>query len=312
MGARPSKDMAICLVVFNPAQTKRLLMNYLYARNKFELQGLPVFTIELVYEGREPEIPDAVHVRSNSVMFHKENLYRILVKRLPKQYTKLAFLDSDVFFKDPTWYEKTSELLETHDIVQPFEEAHWLDLTYRETQLSRKTVCLMPGEKWSFEYHPGFAWCMRRKWYKHNGFFDYAVSGSGDTLSTAVWLKKKFPDKFQSLPKAICGEYFKYQGISKPRITYLKGYHLYHLYHGSRVNRQYAERHKLLNVGVEIQKLVRHNADGVMEWREPQVWNPMFQAYFENRHDDDLSVDVPPPQPQAQTKKPAVIVCLSS
>lgn len=306
MGARPSKEMAICLVVFNPAQTKRLLMNYYYARSKFELQGLPVFTIELVYDGREPEVADAIHVRSNSVMFHKENLYRVLVKRIPKHFTKLAFLDSDVFFKDPTWYEKTCELLETHDVVQPFEEAHWLDLTYTETQLSRKSVCLTPTEKWSFEYHPGFAWCMRRKWYKRNGFFDYALSGSGDTLSTAVWLQKKFPDKFQSLPRAIQGEYFKYRGITLPRITYLKGYHLYHLYHGSRVNRQYAERHKLLNVGVDIQKLVRVNEDGVFEWREPQVWNPMFQAYFDNRHDDDLSEDVLP------QKKPHIPVALSS
>lgn len=300
MGATTSKDMAICFVVFNPAQTKRLLMNYYYVRSKFQLQGLPVFTLELVYEGRQPEIQDAFHVHSNSYMFHKENLYRLLLKKIPKQYKKLAFLDADVFFKDPSWYEKTSKLLDTHDIVQPFETAHWLDLTYTETQLTRKSVVCNTKEAWSFDYHPGFAWAMRRKWYKHNGFFDYALSGSGDTLSTAVWLKKQFPKNFQSLPKAIRKVYEDYKkNLKAPKVTYLKEMDIYHLYHGARVNRQYAERHKFLDVDMEIQTMLLPNKEGVFEWKEPAVWNPIFKKYFDTRFDDDISVE---PKEQKQRR----------
>ena len=292
MGAKPSKDMAICFVVFNPAQTKRILMNYYYARSQFEMQRLPVFTIELVYEGRTPEIPDAIHVATNSYMFHKENLYRVLFQKLPKEYKKLAFLDADVFFKDSSWYDETSKLLDTHDIVQPYETAHWLDLTYRETQLSRKTVLLMPTNKWSFEYHPGFAWCMRRKWFKHNGFFEYALSGSADTLSCAAWLKKEFPKGFQSLPQSIRPAYEDYKAnLKEPKITYLKEMNIYHLYHGSRVNRQYAERHKMLEIDADIRKLTLKNEEGVLQWKEEKVWNPLFLGYFQQRHDDDLSME---------------------
>jgi hypothetical protein len=290
MGAKPSKDMAICFVVFNPAQTKRILMNYYYSRSQFELQQLPVYTIELVYPGRDPEIPDAIHVHTNSYMFHKENLYRVLFKHLPKHYKKLAFLDADVFFKDPSWYDKTSQLLDTFDIVQPYETAHWLDLTYTETQLSRKTVLLIPSSKWSFEYHPGFAWCMRRKWYKHNGFFEYAISGSADTLSSAFWLKKEFPKGFQSLPKAIRPAYEDYKAkLKEPKITYVKDMDIYHLYHGSRVNRKYADRHKMIDIDADIRNLTLKNEEGVLEWKEPSVWNPLFYNYFKERHDDDLS-----------------------
>ena len=293
MGAKPSKEMAICFVVFNPAQTKRILMNYYYARSQFEMQRLPVFTIELVYEGQPPEIPDAIHVPTNSYMFHKENLYRVLFQKLPKHYKKLAFLDADVFFKDSSWYDETCKLLDTHDIVQPYETAHWLDLTYRETQLSRKTVLLMPTNKWSFEYHPGFAWCMKRKWFKHNGFFEYALSGSADTLSCAAWLKKEFPKGFQSLPKSIRPAYEEYKAnLQDPRITYLKGMNIYHLYHGSRVNRQYAERHKMLDVDADIRTVTFKNEEGVLQWKEPQVWNELFSNYFKQRHDDDLSIEV--------------------
>ena len=293
MGAKPSKDMAICLVVFNPSKTKRILMNYFYTKNQFELQKLPVFTIELVYEGRTPEIPDAVHVSTNSVMFHKENLYRILETKIPKKYKKLAFLDCDILFSDPHWYSKTSELLDEYDVVQPFETAHWMDLTYTQIELSRKTVLEMKTHTWDFKYHPGFAWCMTREWYNYNGFFDYAVSGSGDTLSTAAWLSKKFPPGFQSLPKALRHEYSKFLNKACPNITYLKGVDVFHLYHGSRNNRQYSIRHKFLEVPYMITDLVTKNSDGVFEWKHPVKWNPIFMDYFNQRNDDDLSIEIP-------------------
>lgn len=294
MGAKTSKDMAICLVVFNPSKTKRILMNYFYAKNQFDLQNLPVFTIELVYNGQKPEIPNAFHVYSNSIMFHKENLYRILEPKIPKHYKKLAFLDCDIIFNDPSWYDQTSKLLNEYDVVQPFENAQWMDLTYKYVELTRKTVLQMKTSTWDFNYHPGFAWCMTRKWYKEVGFFDHAISGSGDTLSSAAWLKKTFPKNFQSLPKALQSEYTKFLNKACPKITYLKGVNVLHLYHGSRDNRQYAIRHKILEVSQPISDLIKPNKDGVFEWKTPNLWNPVFFEYFRNRKDDSLShfVDV--------------------
>lgn len=264
-------------------------MNYLYMRNQFKLHKVPFYTMELVYEGREPEIKNAFHVHTKSVMFHKENLFRVMEKKIPTHFTKLAFLDCDILFQDETWYEKVSKLLDTYDVVQPFETAHWLDLTYKNVTLSRKTILHLKGDTWDFKYHPGFAWCMRRDWYKKVGFFEYAVSGSGDTLSCAGWMKKKFPEKFQSLPSSIKDEYSKFYVKESPRITYLEGGELFHLYHGSRVNRQYSDRHKILNVKESIQDLLEKNSEGIFEWKDGLKWNPIFQAYFDGRQEDDLS-----------------------
>ena len=284
-----TKDMALCFVLFNPAQTKRIVMNYLYVKNLYEQQGLPIFTLELVYEGRKPEIPDAIHVTCNSYMFHKENLYRILETKIPACYKKLAFLDADVYFSDKTWYQKVSTLLNNYDIVQPFERAHWLDLTYKKTMLTRKSVVLNEKQAWDFAYHPGFAWCMRRKWYKEVGFFDYAISGSGDTLSTAAWLRKIFPAKFQSLPSPLVSKFQAFCILPKPQVTYLKDGDLYHLYHGSRENRQYSERHKMLDVVGEIDDYLTKNKEGVWEWKDKEKWNPLYLQYFKKREDDSLS-----------------------
>ena len=106
-------------------------MNYHYTIKKFKLQGFPVYTLELVFSNEQPEIADAMHVYGNSYMFHKELLYRILEKRIPENYTKLAFLDCDLIFSNVSWYKQTSELLDRFDVVQPFEFAEWLDLTYK-------------------------------------------------------------------------------------------------------------------------------------------------------------------------------------
>ena len=283
------KDMAICYVLFNPGQTKRILMNYLYVKNNFQNLGLPVFTLELVYEGRQPEVPDAFHVYGSSFMFHKENLYRILETKIPCCYTKLAFLDADVFFMDKSWYKKTSDLLNSHDIVQPFERAHWLDLTYKKTMLTRKSVVCNEKQEWDFAYHPGFAWCMRRKYYKRAGFFDYAISGSGDTLSSAAWLHKTFPEKFQSLPGPLLKHYLEFRKLPSPKITYCKDMDLYHLYHGSRENRQYAERHNMLNIKGDIDDYIQKTKDGLWEWKDKEKWNPLYLQYFKKRDDDGLS-----------------------
>lgn len=298
MGAQTStvkKKMAICLVVFNPARSKRILMNYLYTKNQFLLQGLPVFTVELVYEGRTPEVPDALHVTTNSFMFHKENLYRVLEPTIPRRYTKLAFVDCDVLFKDPDWYIKTSTLLKTHDVVQPFEVAHWMDITYKTVTLSRKSVLLNPKKTWDYTYHPGFAWCMRRDWYRKVGFFDFAVSGSGDTLSTMAWLRHEMPRNFHSLPAALRRSYAAFKDHDPPRITYLPGSHLFHLYHGARADRQYVDRHKLLNIDRDIADLTETTKEGVLQWVDPDAWNPFFLTYFQSRNDDDVDVEIRPP-----------------
>ena len=89
MGANQSHDMAIGLVFFNPANSKRLLMNYLYVWNLMKTQGLPVFTLELVFGDAKPEIRKAFHVRGNSYMFHKERLCRLLEERIPKKFKKI-------------------------------------------------------------------------------------------------------------------------------------------------------------------------------------------------------------------------------
>jgi hypothetical protein len=284
MGACSSKDMAICLVLFNPARSKKLLHNY-FAMIE-HLKELPVFTLELVYPEREPEIPEAIHIHGKSMLFHKENLCRILETQIPKKYTKLAFIDADILFEDSDWYAKASHALETHDVVQLFTKAIWLD-SDGDSMLERESVLSMKDKVWNSKYHPGFAWGFKREWYNKIGFFDYAVSGSGDTLSAIKWLKKDLPKGFKSLPKPLEKRYAEYCPVP-PKITSLSGT-VKHLFHGSRENRQYTERHKHLDVAEDIDDLLEKK-NGLFEWKDPK-WNSIFLAYFISRNDDSIELE---------------------
>ena len=147
----------------------------------------------------------------------------------------------------------------------------------------------MKESTWNYNYHPGFGWAFRREWYRKVGFFDWAISGSGDTLSSAGWMKKSFPKIFKSLPTSLKPAYSDFTAKPIPRITYYEKSKIQHLYHGSKTNRQYVERHKIIDNELDIRKLITINKDGMYEWIDKDKWNPLFLEYFQSRADDDLS-----------------------
>jgi hypothetical protein len=297
MGCTTSKDMAVGFVLFNPAKSKRIIMNYLYTKNIMEKQGIPTFTLELIIGNDKPEIPaskNVFHVHGNSIMFHKEKLCRILADKIPQTFTKLVFCDADVVFQEKDWYQNLSKLLNTHDIVHPFTEALWKDLTYKQDLMKRKSSLLSKGDFVDTNFHPGFVWAFRRDWYDKVGFFDYAITGSGDTLSCAAWMDKKFPESSKSYPKKALthryNEFLLKVRKNKPRLTTMPGV-VEHLWHGSRENRRYADRHTILESTEGIDTIISTNEEGVFEFKPVvfETWNKLFTFYFQERNDDDVS-----------------------
>lgn len=281
-------DMALLFAYFNPACSRRLLMNALYTINHYKAKGLPVFVLELIYPNREPEIYDAFHMNGTSYMFHKENLFRILEKYIPAEYTKLACIDTDIIFSNDNWYHKASQLLDTFEVVHPYEIAVWLDITYTEIIQRQQTMLLMSPNGNVDEYHPGFAWCIQRDWYNSIGFFDWSIAGCGDKMSVLAWLKYDISKDSPLLHPFIREEYERYCNNKKPSITYIKGITAKHLYHGSNKNRQYKTRYRMVNTYKKMKDLVYVNEEGLIEWVNPTKMNPVFLEYFKNRQDDSI------------------------
>ena len=280
------KDMAICFVFFNPARSKKMLMNYFYTVEKLKLAKIPYYTMELTFEHHEPEITDAFHVTGNSVFFHKEVLCSLLEKKVPWRFKKLMFLDADVIFGNPKWYEEVSRLLGTYEVVQPFSSCVWLDSTYRNLMQTRLSVAYMDRlNLYNHNYHPGFGWAFQRKWFREVGFYQHGITGSGDTLSTAAWLDIKFPKGY--VHQALLPSYEEYSRMILPKLTCALGT-VYHLWHGSSKNRKYVDRHKILNGIRDVRSIVEPNPDGVWELKDIAVESKM-REYFISREDDGMS-----------------------
>lgn len=276
-------DMAVGLVFFNPAKSKRMLMNYLYTVEKLKRAKLPYYTLELVYGQEEPEIVDAFHYRAKNALFNKEQLCRLLERRMPWRYSKVVFIDADLVFTSKTWYADTSKQLTKFDVVQPFSSAVWLDVTYTKATLERSSVVYMNRTKtYDHVYHPGFAWAFKRSWFRRYGFYEYAITGSGDTLSTAAWMGVEFPNGY--LKTAFQRSFADYRRMPKPSMSCTAG-KVYHLWHGTHKNRKYVDRHQIVDGILDVQKIIRPNWSGVFEVTDKAVAAKLAD-YFKEREDD--------------------------
>ena len=287
------KDLAVGLVYFNASKSKRLLMNYLYVAEKFKVSNIPFFTLEMHDETEPPEIKDAFHVKTDFILFQKERLCHLLEKMIPKSFTKLLFLDSDLLFENGNWYNELSLKLDTFNVVQPFSMGVWLDITYKQVVKQRMPIIFYNKfGKLSMEggiggYHPGFAWGFQRQWFKDYGFFQEGVLGDGDTLSSTVWLDyPEFEYKDFILPAI---EDFRALIKEKPTICFLEG-SVYHLWHGDQKKRQYTKRRKIFKGIKDIRDILYTAPNGLYALKNNKL-KAKIRNYFMKRDDDGLPVE---------------------
>ena len=287
-------DIAVMLVFFDYVGSARILMNYLYMVEKLKLANIPVFTLELVINGKQPKIKDAFHVYGSSFLFQKEHLLRLLETYIPPEFTKLACLDADIIFDNPDWYDILSEALEMHDVIQSFKEAFWLNLDYTEVQLTAQSVCNYNPElgrnfftSGLVKFHTGFGWCFRREWYNKVGYYDLAVIGSGDTVfSHALFNFTQIP-KSQEFNLYLQTLYTWWEkNTCEVRFSTLNT-NVYHMYHGSINNRQYYDRYKPFKEYTNIEDIISKNENDVYELIVPELNEHMFN-FFKTRNDDGI------------------------
>jgi len=283
-------DVAVGFALFNYTASSRIIMNYLYTIEKMKVAGIPFFTIELVIHGSKPTIQDAFHVYGSSYLFQKENLIRILETKIPKTYTKLLFLDADIIFQDPDWYNMLSVILDTNDVCHCFETAKWLDITYKKVQKTadcyvkaKDKDCLLSDAKTGTVYHSGFGWAFSREWYNKAGFIDQAVIGSGDLLFSYGLYDKRYKGP-QNLSFYESSIQRWYKTLENPKITYLPVI-IYHMFHGDLKKRQYESRNNILDGVADINNLLIKNEDGVFEMTN-KTYNTKLYEYFTRRKDD--------------------------
>ena len=294
------KDTAVLLAFYNPAKFKRILRNMLYIIDCLKQHNIPYFLIECVFNGAEPEIPDATMiVHSNSYMFYKEQLVNKLEKVIPEEYTKLVCLDGDILFDTPDWLDQTSKKLDEFDIIQPFSQACWLTPDNTKIRSKKPSYALglvqnrIRARRSIHMFHPGFAWAFKRETFrKIGGFYSHAIVGNGDMLFVFNFFKEMVPDYWiNDVLKThfILDEwpiYHKKFKEAQPKVGYLNNRAL-HLFHGVRQNRQYTTRYKSIShmlTGTWDDQIIV-NKDGLFEFKNPEISKGVLE-YFKRRNED--------------------------
>lgn len=282
--------MAAVTCHFNPAGYRRPRDNYF--RFRAALRGVRLFTVEVSFDG-EFHLPSDWQIRADErhLMWQKESLLNAAIARLPAEFDQVAWIDADLLFLNPDWASQTSALLDVFPAVQLFEVVHY---TTASGRLDGRFPSFVHSRQKQLAGHaaPGGAWAARRDLIENHGLYPYQIAGGGDQM---------FVD-------AIFGARNQFFESLNPHqlLAHSRGWHraiyadvggrvgctpgdVVHLYHGTRSNRQYIERHRVLREqGYDPSLDVRVTQCGLLEWatHKPRL-HAGLREYFAQRREDD-------------------------
>jgi len=297
----------VIMVVSNPCQYAR---RYILAREFIKRMNLEeniiLYVVELAYGSHKFYLTEAKNKRHLQLhggncppIWHKENMINIGVRRLlPPSWKAFAWIDADIEFENPNWAKDTLKILNgCKDIVQIF--SHAVDMDKNENAMSifpSFGYQLSKGRPYGGNginmWHPGFAWaCTRRAYEKMGGLYERSVLGAGDHNMALSLIgnggKSVNIDTTQDYKDSVLDFENRAHGL---RFGYIPGV-IRHYFHGSKVNRQYSERWKILvdHEYSPTDHMETRKSDGLLI---PTALCPPklladIRRYFEERNEDE-------------------------
>jgi hypothetical protein len=302
----PVSDLCILTSYFNPCGYSGLLKNYLSFSQSIVDSGLNFITVECAFSGAPfqlPAAPNVIQVRSDSIIWQKECLLNVALAVARQRFPKIAWLDADIFFADPQWALRTSDMLDQFQIVQPFSEVILLPqgmTRFEGIGQSLRGIASVLNEDpnlikepYFTHGHTGYAWAARTEALPE-GFFDGCLLGCGDhvmahamfgdtnsecvqgTFCNDVAIQQYFDSWANSLFERVQGS-----------VGCLPGTILHH-WHGDPKKRNYlGAAQKLARFGVDPKLDLEKNADALWEWKSNRKSLQKYVAeYFVARNED--------------------------
>lgn len=115
-------------VITNPERFKTRARLFREFMERMERDKIKLYVVEAAFGDREFEVTDPnnpchIQLRTESEVWHKENLINIGISRLPRDWKYVAWVDGDIHFVRPDWALETVHELQHTPIVQMFTDA---------------------------------------------------------------------------------------------------------------------------------------------------------------------------------------------
>lgn len=302
-------DFAVITTHWNPANWKSIRNNYQRFLHEMTWWRVPVFSAEVIYAGQEWASDRSwLKIRGNdsNILWQKERLLNLLAERIPKQYTKIAWIDADILYMDRFWVEKTVRALEKYTAVQLWNKWHCLgpDGAVVET--------LSTVGEYAQEYINRRAWSPGGAWAAHRHVFplyDRHIVGSGDNACIEGWAGMYDNSKSHCVAQYTETMQKHLHAWSAQAYEKVKGnigtvpFDAIHLFHGARRDRKYRDRWKpMREYNFDPTKHVEVDGNGLLAWTSeaPPELVAHLKSYFSERFEDSFDREyfiIPPPPP---------------
>jgi len=306
-------DLAVVTTYFNPSRYRTKLENYRRFRQPFVQSNQDLVTVELAFSDSEFSLESTqkhpvIRIRADSVLWQKERLLNLALQALPPSFTKVAWLDCDLLFSNPSWLLETSRALEECRLVQPFEAVVRLPmgfhvysgdgLVYRSfAAVYRAHPTAHLCGNFDIHGHTGFAWAARRDLLSSIGFYDACIAGSGDHMmahdACGDWQSScvrrdvgrtetqanHFRNWAEPFGTAVDGKLHSVAGT------------VLHLWHGEIQHRRYADRHaELAGFSFDPVADIAIDSSGAWKWNsnKPEL-HRWARQYFDHRLEDGVA-----------------------
>lgn len=274
------EKLHVIIVCSNPSQyaSRYILTREFIKRMEIEETNIILYVVELSYNTKFyiTDVNNKNHLRLNAniPLWHKENMVNIGVQRLlPVNWQAMAWIDADIEFENPAWALDTLKVLNgSCDVVQLFSHACDMDINkitigaYNSFGYCCVNNTLHKTDTMINFPHTGYAWAITRKAFdKMGGLYELGILGSGDHVMAKSFLgdaqtiihPSSHVDYFDSIKK------FE-EKVKNFKIGYVPGV-IRHYWHGSKVNRKYMDRGKILiRWNYSPYKHVEKNTDGLL------------------------------------------------
>lgn len=303
---------------FNPANYQRRLSNYRIFRQHL---NVPLLTVELGFDGTfqlDPSDADRlIQLPKGSILWQKERLLNIAMKKLPDHVNKVVWLDCDIVFEQADWSNQAIALLDEFPLVQAYSEV--IRLAENQTSISpsdvacltgRPSICrqltptqnlqsicrtasTLPGRL--FPGPIGFGWAFRRDLLQQRGLYDVDILGGGDVSFVAALsgcyeiairahgLNSKSKSQYLNWANSLQAEVDQNISCLDTRI--------FHLWHGDLTNRKYETRYQgFERFQFDPEKDIALNEYSTWSWNSQKTDLHRYAAeYFQSRQEDGPS-----------------------
>jgi len=296
-------DLAVVSCYFNPCNYKSRFNNLRQYIVGLEQQAVHLYLANLTLKDEIGVVSPStaatvIEFQGRDVLWHKERLLNLLIRRLPPQYTKVAWIDADVIFPNFRWFRWTSELLDTYDLVQLYDKAFQRDNNGRTIGKREGLVAyISAGKPEPFRFDssrtwPGLAWGAKRDLLATHGLFDVMVTGGADTyMSLAAygrikgeWHGDLLAPKLRKVWKDWAERFY---GEIQGRVGFVPTA-VIQLGHGTLENRRYVDRLRILTAhDFDPEADISPDENGVWRWatNKPFLHQAVYD-YFESRKED--------------------------